>query len=232
MTGLVLFVARAGVVDVAKAVESELTIAFEAVGSGATVDFLVGFVAFVGGHGVDEAAAAGDLLESGVDEAAEHAVLEGLVEIADLPQFFFDVTLLDFFGEGAERFCGGVAGFQDVENCFGGQHAALHGHVDAFEALRIEEAAGIADDERAVYVSAGYGVPAAVGERLGAVADEFAALENFIEERVRLPGLEGGVGIELGVGVFESDDETDGEAVVGEAVNPAAAVHAGGNGPA
>jgi len=65
----------------------------------------------VGVHGIDEAAATGDLLESGVDEAAEHTVLKGLVEIADLPQFSFDIALLDFFGEGAESFCGGIAGF-------------------------------------------------------------------------------------------------------------------------
>jgi len=104
--------------------------------------------------------------------------------------------------------------------------------VDAFEALRIEEAAGIADDESAADVIAGRGVPAAVRQGFRAVADEFAAFEDFFEERMRFPGLKCGVWIELGIGVFESEDEADGEAIVGEAVNPAAAVHVSGDGPA
>src|SRR5271169_6298820 len=150
MAGLVFFVARTGMVDVGEAVEGEFAVAFEA---------------FRGG-------AAGDLLESGMEEAAEHAVLKGLMKIANLPEFFFDVALLDFLREGAEGFYGGVAGFQGLENGFGGEHAALHGHVDAFEALGVEEAARIADDEGTVDVSARYGVPATVGKRLCAVADE------------------------------------------------------------
>ncbi len=49
---------------------------------------------------------------------------------------------------------------------------------------------------------------------------------------MRLPGLKGGMGIELGIGVFKANDEADGNAIVREAVNPAAAVHFGGDGPA
>ncbi len=104
--------------------------------------------------------------------------------------------------------------------------------MNAFESLGIEEAAGVADDECAVYVGAGHRVPAAVGERFGAIADEFAPFENFFEKRMRLPGLKRGVRIELRVGVFEREDEADREAIVGEAVDPAAAVHARGDGPA
>src|SRR5579864_4332194 len=206
MAGLVFFVARAGVVDVGQAIEGKFAVAFEAFWGGAPVDFFVVLVPGFGVHGVDEAAAAGDLLEGGVDEAAEHAVLKRLMEIADLPEFFFDIALLDLLREGAERFGCGIAGFQGLENCFGGQYAALHGHVDAFETLRIEEAAGVADDEGAIDISAWYGVPAAVRERFCTVADEFAAFENFFEERMRFPGLKSGVGIELGIGVFESQD--------------------------
>ena len=47
----------------------------------------------------------------------------------------------------------------------------FHGHVDAFEALRVEEAAGVADDEGAVDIISGHGVPAAGGEGFCAVAD-------------------------------------------------------------
>ena len=49
---------------------------------------------------------------------------------------------------------------------------------------------------------------------------------------MRFPGLKCSVGIELRIGVFEADDEADGDAIVREAVNPAAAVHIGRDGPA
>src|SRR3984957_3145350 len=154
------------------------------------------------------------------------------MEIADGPQFFFDVAGFDFFREGAESFSCGVAGFERFENCFGGEHAGLHRHVNAFEALRIEEAAGIAYEGAAVDVIARHGIPAARGKRFRAVADELAAVENFSDVRVRLPLLKCFVRIELRVGVFETDNEADRDAIVGEAVDPAAPVHVGGDGPA
>ena len=132
MAGLIFFVARAGVIDVGEAIEGEFAVAFEALGRGMAIDLVIVLVAGFGAHGIDEAATAGDELQAGVEEAAVESVFEGLVKIADGPEFFFDVALLDFFGEGAERFRGSVAGFQRVENSFGGEHAALHGHVNAF----------------------------------------------------------------------------------------------------
>src|SRR5262249_45746652 len=104
--------------------------------------------------------------------------------------------------------------------------------MDAFEALGIEKTAGIADDEHAVHGVAWHGVPAAVRKGFCAIADEFAAVENFFQERVSLPGLKRGVRIEFRVGVFESDDQADGDAIVGKAVDPAAAVDVGSHGPA
>ena len=55
--------------------------------------------------------------------------------------------------------------------------------MNAFEALRVEEAAGIADDQAAVDVVARHGIPAACGKRFCAVADELAAVENFFDVR-------------------------------------------------
>ena len=104
--------------------------------------------------------------------------------------------------------------------------------MNAFEALRIEEAAGVTDDEAAVDVVARHGIPAARGERFCAVADEFAAVENFLDVWVGLPLLKLFMRIELRIGVFEADDEADRNAIVGETVNPSAAVHVGGDGPA
>src|SRR5256884_9610883 len=57
-------------------------------------------------------------------------------------------------------------------------------------------------------------------------------MENVVEDRMVLPGLKRGGGIELRVSVFESDNQADRDAIVGEGVNPAPAVHARGNGPA
>ena len=132
MAGLIFLVARAGVIDVGEAVEGEFAVAGKARDGGSAVDFFVGFVAGVRGHGIDEAASAGDLLEGRVEKAGELAVSEALMKITDLPQFFFDVAGFDFGLVGAEGFCGRVAGFERVECGFGGEHAALHGKVNAF----------------------------------------------------------------------------------------------------
>ena len=76
MAGLIFFMTRAGMIDVGEAIESEFAVTFEAFGRGAAVDFFIGFVAGVRAHGINQAAAAGDLLERGVKESAKHAVLE------------------------------------------------------------------------------------------------------------------------------------------------------------
>src|SRR5438034_5071238 len=143
-----------------------------------------------------------------------------------------DVALLDFFRERAERFCRGVAGLQRFENGFSRKHATLHRQVNALEALRIEKTARIPDDEAAVDIGARHGIPPAVGQRLRPIANELTAIEKSLEKRMRLPGLKRGVGIELRVSVFESDNQADRDAIVGKGVNPAPAVHARGNGPA
>src|SRR5215471_12948321 len=106
------------------------------------------------------------------------------MKVADLPEFFPNVALLDSLGEGAQRFGGSVAGLERFENRFGSEHAALHRHVNAFEPLRIEEAAGITDDEAAVDVGAWHRVPAPVGQRLRAITNELAAVEKLLEKGV------------------------------------------------
>ena len=111
VAGLIFFVARAGVIDVGQAIEGELAVAFEAFGRGVAVDFVIVLVASIDAHGIDQAAAAGDELQAGVEQTAEKTVLEGLMKIADGPEFFLDVALLDFLGESAEGFRGGIADF-------------------------------------------------------------------------------------------------------------------------
>src|ERR1700736_6707067 len=101
-------------------------------------------------HGINEAAPPGNGLQSGVEQSREQTMLEGLMEIANFPQFFFDVALLHFLGKCAQRFRRRVAGFQRVENCLRCEYAAFHRQVDSFEPLRIEETTGIAYDQAAI----------------------------------------------------------------------------------
>src|SRR5713101_4279679 len=78
MTALILFVARAGMIDVRQPVERKLSVALESFGSGAPVDFFVGFVPGVRAHRIDEPASSGDELQSRVKKSAEHSMLKGL----------------------------------------------------------------------------------------------------------------------------------------------------------
>src|SRR5229473_7317126 len=148
------------------------------------------------------------------------------MEIAHRPEFFFDPALLDFFRKGRERFRGSVAREQSLENSFGGQHPALHGHVNALEALRIEKARGVADDQPAVHIGSRHRIPASIRNRLRAVTNQLSAVENAFQERMSLVFLERFVRVELRILVFQSDHEADRKAVVAEAVNPSSTVRA------
>ena len=68
---------------------------------------------------------------------------------------------------------------QRVKRGFGGEHAALDGEVNALEALRVEEAGGVADDHPAIAGQRRHRPPSAIGQRLCAVADHLAALEQL-----------------------------------------------------
>src|SRR6516165_10462303 len=116
MARLIIVVTRAGVIDVRQAVKREPAIALELVpvyrGLRHPGAFLVVLVSFCSGHRIDETAASGELLNSGVQETAEHSVLEGLMEVADLPHFVANIALLDALRESAEGLGRGVAGPQ------------------------------------------------------------------------------------------------------------------------
>ncbi len=104
--------------------------------------------------------------------------------------------------------------------------------MDALQPLRIEKTSRIADDQSAVHVRARHRIPASVWQRLRAVAHQFSALENFLQEWMRLPNLKSGVRIEQRIGIFQCEHQTDGEPVVRQPVNPPSAVHVRGNRPA
>src|ERR1700687_4932588 len=135
MARLILFVASAGVIDVGEAVEGQLATTLEPPRGGPPMDFLVGFEVGVRAHRIDQAAAAGDELQAGMDKASQHSVLEGLMKIAHLPQLFFYIALVDFLRERAQHFCGGVTSLKRFENSFSREHTAFHRQVNALEAL-------------------------------------------------------------------------------------------------
>ena len=76
VTGLIVFVTRAAVVHVRQPVEGELAVPVEALRSGPAVDFVIGLVARVRAHGIDQAASAGDELQARVKQSAEQAALK------------------------------------------------------------------------------------------------------------------------------------------------------------
>ena len=88
------------------------------------------------------------------------------------------------------------------------------------------------DDQAAVHIRARHGIPAAHGHGLRAVAHQLAAFENAAHEGMRLELLEGFVRIESRIVVFEAGDQSERDAVLAQAVDPAAAVHAGIERPA
>src|ERR1700719_1704376 len=220
MTGLVFFVARAGMIDIGQTVKGQYAIALKAFrlalrsAGRRVIALFVGVIASMRAHAIDESPPTGNELQAGLEEPRDQTMLERLVEIADFPQLFFDVALLDFFGKRTQRFRGGVAGFEGVENCFRREHAAFHRQMDSLESLRIEETARVADDQPAIQIISWHGVPATVGQRFCAVTHKFSAIENFSEERMSLPLLKCGVGIESRIGVFERHHQSDGYAIV------------------
>ena len=154
------------------------------------------------------------------------------MEISHGPQLFFDPALLDLARKRRERFRRGVARLERLENRLRREHSALDRRVNALEALRIQQAGRIADDQPAVHILARHGIPAAVGNRLRAVAHQLAAFENALEERMRLVFLKRFVRIEARIVIFEADHHADRNAIVRQPVEPSAAIHAGIERPA
>src|ERR1019366_1645655 len=146
-------------------------------------------------------------------QACVKAVLESLMKIPHRPQLFLDPALLDLARKRRERFRRSVSYFKRIEDRLRGEHPALDGRVDALEALRIKQAGRISDDQPAVHVSARHGIPAAVGNRLCSVTHQLAALQNALEERMRLVLLKRFVRVETRIVILKPDHHADGNAI-------------------
>src|SRR5262249_9961258 len=101
MRRLVLFVLCAGVVQISELVEGELSIPFEGaqqVSLGAPVGWKFAelvhmLVARLRPVAVAQSASAGELLQSGVEQACPHTIFESLVKVARLPELLLDPAI-------------------------------------------------------------------------------------------------------------------------------------------
>ena len=179
-----------------------------------------------------EAAAAGQLSHRRVDHAAEEAALEGLAEVAHAVELGLAPAGLEALGVAGQAGRAGVAGGEGIGDRLGREHAGVDRQVHALEALHVHEAGRVADQHEAVALELGHREVAAAGDRLGAVAQDLAALEALRDRRVLLPVHEHGVRVEPRVVVIQADHVADRQAISAQAVDPAAAVAAGAEGRA
>src|ERR1700730_6495841 len=95
--------------------------------------------------------------------------------------------------------------------------------MNAFELEGIERAGAVTHEDDAVSVRARHRPPAALGNRLCAIADHLAALEEPLYAGMQFEFLEFGVRFELRILVVETDDEPDIPNVAGHRVDESAA---------
>ncbi len=108
-------------------------------------------------------------------------MLEALMKVADLPELVLDPARFHSLLKIAERRGREIIFLQRFERSLGGQHAALDGEMNSLQPLRIQEAGGVAEDHPAVAGNRRNRPPAAVGQRLRAVANHLAAFEQLAQ---------------------------------------------------
>ncbi len=118
---------------------------------------------------------------------------------------------------------GGIAGANRVEGGLRGQHPRPHGEVDALQSQRVEKPARVARNEASGEVRPRDGVPPALRQCLGPVADHLAALEQPPHERMPLEAVERHVRIEQRIPVVEARHEADRELAVRHRIDESAA---------
>ncbi len=223
MTGLIFFVDRSGPVDVRELVH-RVGVVERRLGHARLGERSHRLVVRVAATTRDESATAGDHLHRDVDHATEHPAVEGLAEVAHLVELVLRPGGFEELGV-ARQFRGrGVARFERFSDRFRCKHPGLDREVHALERRRVQEAGGVPHQAEAVTLQLGHRPVAAVGQRLGAVAQDLAALEQGADARVLFPLHEQCVGIEPGVLVVQANHKTQGQFVLGNAVHERAAV--------
>src|SRR5579872_2476678 len=93
---------------------------------------------------IAQAATSGELLNSCMEQACEESMLESLMKVANFPKFVFDPTGFNLLLKAAQHSSGKIIFLQRLESGLRGQHTALDRQMNAFEALRVEEAGRVA----------------------------------------------------------------------------------------
>ena len=81
--------------------------------------------------------------------------------------------------------------------------------MDSLEAQRIQKSRGIANQQHAIVRAFGQGPPAALGQRLGAVANHLPVGQKLFHERMQLECLEGHVRVEHRIRIVETSDKSN-----------------------
>src|SRR5690349_21850669 len=146
------------------------------------------------------------------------------MKISDEPKLLLEPTLFHFCrvcGEFCRRCISGAKGLIDRLR---GQHSTFDRGVNSLQALRIQQACRVTDNQAAIKIAARHRIPTAVGNRLRAVANKGAAFQDPFHKWMRFEFLEGFMRIEERIVIIESDDHSQRHAIVPQAVNPSAAV--------
>src|SRR5271169_3372676 len=100
--------------------------------------------------------------------------------------------------------------------------------MNSLKTLRIQEACRVAQHHPAIAGQRRNAPPAAVRQRLGAVADHLSAFEQLGDKRVFLELLQHVLWVEAWIAVIESGYKTQRDLIVFGAVDPRTAVFAEG----
>ncbi len=96
--------------------------------------------------------------------------------------------------------------------------------MNSFQSCRVQKSRAVADNQRAVRVHLGHSVPSARGDRLGAVTNHLAAVEQFGQQRMGLEALELCVRIDEWIAIVQTGDVPQIQDPVLHSVDPAAAI--------
>src|SRR5271166_2633949 len=208
---LVFLMLGAGMIDVGKLIEGELAVAFCRANDmrlgpaisrkpvqrfHMTVPRLIGIARL-------QAASAGELLDACVEHAGEEPIFEALMKVAHWPKLALDPALLDAVLKRLEHLQREVVLRHAVKGSLGRQHSALDSEMNSLQPLRIQKASGIAEHHPSVSRQRRNAPPAAVGQRLRAVAHHLSAFQKLGDEGMLLEFLQYVLRVEAWIAVVE-----------------------------
>src|SRR6516164_10140246 len=103
----------------------------------------------------------------------------------------------------------GTARCKRCSDILGREHAGQHGIVASLDARHVHETGSTADKRTAWKHELRHRLPAAFGERTGAIANALAAGEGAADERMGLETLKFFERRQIRIGVVEMDDKAD-----------------------